>query len=95
MPRIPHWFDFETFITAGQSKPMLVKVEATISSDNDGVVEIEGVKVYWIDDDGEVSNTELVLSDTQMNEVCTEIYERCDVGEGYDEQGDDWRNEWE
>lgn len=88
--RITHWFDFETYVTSkGDNIP--VKVEATISSDRQGDVEIEGFKVKLID-----SNVEIAPSDAQINQIRSEIYERVnEVGSDIiPHRKDDWRNEW-
>lgn len=89
--RYVHWFDFETYIKKnGDTVP--VKVEVTISSDKDNIVDLEGFKVKLVDGD-----TELVLSNEQVKDVTVEIWERInDAGAPViDEPGSDWRNEWE
>lgn len=70
MPRTHHFIDFETTLLNG-NHPLVVRVEAVISSGGTTGVEIEGVKVFNLD-----SRVELVITDEQMNAVRTEIFSR-------------------
>lgn len=80
-----HWFEFNTrLVRNGEFLP--VSVDATISSDDEGDVEIEGVKVFLKD-----TKTEIVVSHSEMQDIRAEIYETCSP----DEPGADWRNEWD
>ena len=70
MPRNIHWFDFETTIRHKEDDEFPVTVEATISSFHDDV-ELESFKVFVRDTD-----TEMVVSDTQLKDITNDIWER-------------------
>ena len=86
-----HWFDFETTVSSSAGR-LLVKVEATISSDSYGDVELEGVKALLLNSEtGEPTGNELFPSPEQMSEIRKEIWERVrenvneDRGSDYEE----------
>lgn len=87
-----HWFDFETTVSTTTSR-LLVKVEATISSDSYGDVELEGMKVLLLNSEtGEPTGNELLPNKEQAEEIRKEIWERVrenvneDRGSDYDEE---------
>lgn len=87
-----HWFDFETTVSASTGR-LLVKVEATISSDSYGDVDIEGLKVLLLNPEtGILSGNELMPNKEQMAEIRKEVWERVrenvneDRGSDYDEE---------
>lgn len=71
-----HWFDFETTVSASTGR-LLVKVEATISSDSYGDVELEGMKVLLLNPEtGEPTGNELLPNKEQTADIREEIWER-------------------
>lgn len=71
-----HWFDFETTVSSSAGR-LLVKVEATVSSDTYGDVELEGVKALLLNSEtGEPTGNELFPSPEQMSEIRKEVWER-------------------
>lgn len=71
-----HWFDFETTVPSTLGR-LLVKVEATISSDTHGDVELEGVRVLLLHSEtGEPTGNELFPNREQEKEINSEIWER-------------------
>jgi hypothetical protein len=87
-----HWFDFETTVSASSGR-LSVKVEATLSSDGYGDVDIEGVKILLLNSEtGEPTGNELLPNKEQAADIREEIWERVrenvneDRGADYDEE---------
>ena len=83
-----HWFDFETTVSASTGR-LLVKVEAPISSDSYGDVELEGMKVLLLNSEtGEPTGNELLPNKEQAEEIRKEIWERVRENVNEDRRAD-------